>query len=544
MRSLGSLEQESDLPHTKAIDRAPFSSTGKNRIAHFIEVGCWAMCAADAWALYNAIINSHPIVVDAYNAYRRSIVDGLVRLHNEGNSEENESCLPPTEDELVDRAMDNLLLSLQCIGACLPPVVADPPVVAAFVTDKQNSWVFNDARFGDIILLDTYEPRPDGVMCTNEDPKKCAVCLTASIYKGDCIHMSNMNFCCGTLVCDDCSMRTHLPDFCGWICRFCGQVSGGSGRYLMMERQSGQGRPWAQYFMGMLELRLYRETGDATKAIPLLEEAASQGHPDAMIFLSEVLVTGMGVPIDRRRAVGFALHALEVEPVRLFERACRVACGVASSIVNGDPSLLGEVISILAIFIRGGSGDANLELMKILSSLEHHAAAFEFLECGLICYLLCDGCDPCTSCCNVAAFALNYYIDNDCIPELQFFYTVFSKVKKVKVNTPDWMLVSDKTLMLARSALIKARHSCAHCGRSLDARNRKMCKNCRGACYCSRKCQKKHWNRVDNKSHKHGCESISTLRSIAVDTKEAVSSRENLDVRGAIDYLKDLNVIP
>ena len=505
----------------------------------------WAMCAADTWALYSAIITSHPVIVAAYKAYRRSVVDGLVHLHE--NSERSNSCLPQTEDEVIDCAMGNLLFAFQCIGVCLPPIIADPPFIPDFAIDKEkNLWTFNEESFGDIILLDTDGPRPDGVTCTNEDPKKCAVCLTASIYKDGLINLDNMNFCCGTIVCDGCSLRTHIPDFPGWLCRFCGQVSGDSGRHLMLSRQSERGRPWAQYATGLAKLWIYEEESrnDATDAMLSLEAAASQGSPDAMMFLSEMLSVGGMVPIDLEKALGLALQALEIEPLLLFDRACAVACAAAMSNVIADPSRLrvNEGIGILTLFLKGGSADANRAFAVMFFAIGSPTAAFRFLERALMCDIANDQRDEYV--CDTATFVMKSYIYEGCIPMLQFFYTPLSKLNEMGWVVDDETEPLDELLLAVRDELIRARHSCASCGIGLDASNRKMCKNCRASCYCSRQCQKTHWNRLDGHSHKYHCALVSKGRSHALTEKDAIKGREDLNVSETIEHLKNLKVIP
>ena len=443
--------------------------------------------------------------------------------------------------------MGHLLFAFQCIGICLPPVVADPPVIARFAIDKEKSlWAFNEESFGDIILLDTDGPLPDGVTCTNEDPEKCAVCLNASIYKNGLMNLDNMNFCCGTVVCNDCSLRTHFQDFPGWLCRFCGQVSGDSGRHLMLSRQSERGRPWAQYFMGLIKIVRSKQDpirGDATDALLLLEAAARQGSPDAMIFLSGTLSAGEMVPIDLRRAVGLALRALEIKPLRFFDRACTVVCNAAVSIVSADPSRqrVREGFGMISIFLKGGSGDANRAFASICYIVGSPDVEFHFYECAIVCDIVNSQRDE--DALDTACRVMKSYIDGGRIPMLQFFYAPLSKLNAMGWIVDDEKEPLDELLLLVRDALISARHSCAHCGISLDAQNRKMCKGCRATCYCSRQCQKMHWNRADGLSHRHDCELVSMKRSCALIEKDAIKGREDLDVKETIEHLKDLKDI-
>jgi len=50
-------------------------------------------------------------------------------------------------------------------------------------------------------------------------------------------------------------------------------------------------------------------------------------------------------------------------------------------------------------------------------------------------------------------------------------------------------------LVAMKKTLCTFRKECATCGTALDRSNRKLCRGCRNHCYCSRECQKMHWNR-------------------------------------------------
>ena len=48
-----------------------------------------------------------------------------------------------------------------------------------------------------------------------------------------------------------------------------------------------------------------------------------------------------------------------------------------------------------------------------------------------------------------------------------------------------------------RSKLREISDSCGGCGDALEGDTRKYCRGCKAFCYCSRDCQKLHWNRAD-----------------------------------------------
>ena len=55
-----------------------------------------------------------------------------------------------------------------------------------------------------------------------------------------------------------------------------------------------------------------------------------------------------------------------------------------------------------------------------------------------------------------------------------------------------------------RSKLREISDSCGGCGAALEGDTRQYCRGCKTFCYCSRECQKQHWNRTDG-GHRAEC---------------------------------------
>ena len=66
-------------------------------------------------------------------------------------------------------------------------------------------------------------------------------------------------------------------------------------------------------------------------------------------------------------------------------------------------------------------------------------------------------------------------------------------------------------LIAMKKDLCGFRKGCATCGTALDRSNRKLCRGCRNHCYCSRECQKVHWNRKKG-GHRAECKEAQELK--------------------------------
>ena len=74
-----------------------------------------------------------------------------------------------------------------------------------------------------------------------------------------------------------------------------------------------------------------------------------------------------------------------------------------------------------------------------------------------------------------------------------------------------------ETYVNHRAFLRQLRDTCGACGTKFEGKDRKFCGGCRTFCYCSRECQKIHWNQKAL-GHREDCLGLKNLK---VEVKEA-----------------------
>ena len=85
-----------------------------------------------------------------------------------------------------------------------------------------------------------------------------------------------------------------------------------------------------------------------------------------------------------------------------------------------------------------------------------------------------------------------------------------------------------KKLVIIQRKLRALRDVCGGCGAEFEGKERKFCRACRAYCYCSRECQKMHWNRKKD-GHREDCKAASELKQKMKEKKkvEAIKASES-----------------
>ena len=98
------------------------------------------------------------------------------------------------------------------------------------------------------------------------------------------------------------------------------------------------------------------------------------------------------------------------------------------------------------------------------------------------------------------------------VAEAKFWMTVATRSSA----KPDDAFVDN--IPNVQSSLRVLRQTCKVCGVSLNADTRKLCKGCKTYCYCSRDCQKVHWNRSED-GHREECKKVMEMKKEFATTK-------------------------
>ena len=342
--------------------------------------------------------------------------------------------------------------------------------------------------------------RLKGIINTNGDPFACALCARRGI---NC-RLGHLFACCGKEFCGACDSQENSSCPLGCPSHRLGPKSG----LKMLKKNAKKGQPWAQHLLGMLyhQGSLVRQSD--SEAFRWLDMAATNGHPIAMESMGRLYLVGTD-------CVGFDLSKAR----KCFE----------------------EALGLLPNF--DGCRDGLLQVAKGLMHVnneESDAAAKSIL------LSLSDGppCDPAVFDRSDALSTLaSFYVKESNFPDAYKFYlaSFFSgapvgeslvivqalgvahrlglfaqsrfwlrKVNLAKVPRNARRLAADTYFSIV-PYFRDLRDTCGACGAQFEGKERKFCGGCRTFCYCSRECQKMHWNRKEN-GHREDCLGLKGLK--------------------------------
>ena len=356
-----------------------------------------------------------------------------------------------------------------------------------------------------------------GIVCTNDDPSKCALCSSPMRLEMTEYVYSN---CCGKAYCYNCddigdfvdgSSPVVFKDLLGRIrCTFCNALTH-KGKSIC-HSAAISGNTWAMYRHSQsLKRRVKLGLKKSPDHLRWLEEAAEQSHPEACLELAAACIDGKyGCPLDLRRAklfaekstiffTGFRLRAnsllLDIAKAHVEEGALEEALGLLTSIAS-ETNMVGLNFPLCE------------SIAATLTSIQEYKFAGNVLSNAFFHGLLDHGLVRSTL---KTSF---YYALSENFALSKLWLSIACQTKSHYALGP---LVHEKSLTGGLSwsdskdwrdsikfKLRENRDSCGGCGAALEGDMRKYCRGCKAYCYCSRECQKLHWNRKQD-SHRDEC---------------------------------------
>ena len=366
------------------------------------------------------------------------------------------------------------------------------------------------------------QPHPlKGVVNSNDDPHHCASC---SVFMQD-LGKVFLGDCCGRGVCKSCAdIEAELK-----CCPQCNVPMRGTSKEFAacLKKHSKKGHPWAQASLAIL----YIEGDEIRKSISEARhwfcQAAKRGHPAALRNLGRWFLLGeMGCPVDLHQAQEYLEAGLEAS--KTSSAACYETCQeglVEIAKCHLETKSFEKARTILLPLAEEGMSNAQKALGDAIVYDYEGRSPCEQQHCyswGLLWYssaaFAAEG--------DNAAFGNAEHSATICCDALQKYAQAkfWGRIVKKTLRHPE---MSDKvratrviTLVNVQRELRALRETCGGCGAEFEGKERKFCRACRAYCYCSRECQKMHWNRKEG-GHREDCKDASELKQKMKEKKKA-----------------------
>mmetsp|Transcript_28971 Transcript_28971/g.58788 ORF Transcript_28971/g.58788 Transcript_28971/m.58788 type:complete len:361 (+) Transcript_28971:164-1246(+) len=344
------------------------------------------------------------------------------------------------------------------------------------------------------------QPSLRGIISTNDDPGRCALCLEEFPTGPENLTVWGMLFCCGKGLCDRCvSSRFSAASACP-VCK--SPLSSSSRGIGALKKHAKKGRPWAQYQLATVHGEGCNVAQSDFEAVRWFRKAAKQGHPGALLCLGQHHIDGKGCALDLSEARKCAERAMAVD-AQYARVSCLLLFEVSLAYKDMETSeARKEERSILTFLVSKGMREAQFRLAVALlaDDKDYHCAAKMFGLAALQGDI--DSAGGAATCCmQLERYSLaNFWSE----------IVVKAKGEGMRPEHKEKRMEDVDNLRLDLRRWL--RDKCGGCGAALDGETRLHCKGCRTYCYCGRDCQKLHWNRDGCGGHRDECLEVRSLK--------------------------------
>eukprot|EP00563_Minutocellus_polymorphus_P012157 CAMPEP_0181065338 /NCGR_PEP_ID=MMETSP1070-20121207/24686_1 /TAXON_ID=265543 /ORGANISM="Minutocellus polymorphus, Strain NH13" /LENGTH=289 /DNA_ID=CAMNT_0023145723 /DNA_START=136 /DNA_END=1005 /DNA_ORIENTATION=+ len=275
------------------------------------------------------------------------------------------------------------------------------------------------------------------------------------------------------------------------------------------------GKPWAQYHLGRgLLSRSEAVESMKREAMKWLKMAAAHGHPGACVTLSHRYFYGEEYGRDLAKAEAYAEQAKEIHSAFVPVANKYLYLIASTHLKYSDDAAAEHILSRLIFYERDSS---SMDIMGgLLSHIgAYHLAALAFERCAMA------GSE------SAANFAASLHLQSEKY-SLAKGWSQYARKANIVFGTDssEWLMGKDRRDSW-RCKLREIRDFVGWCDVALEGETRKMCGGCRTYCYCSRDCQKRHWNDFWV-SHSEECKEagkrVVELRALLDKTKRSQSA--------------------
>ena len=353
----------------------------------------------------------------------------------------------------------------------------------------------------------TEEPHPlKGILNTNDDTFECALCHTSLLISlgSDTCHL---RACCGKGLCASCDDKlVHVSG-----CLFCPILCGSQKDIVkILKKNAKKGHPWAYHALGGCYFFGRGARRSLSEAFRWYDMAATKGHPGSLQNIGNFsLEGGHNSAVDLPQAQKYFEAALSALPVLDNCRDGLLDIAREYQEVNTDESTAEAKSILLAITKNPPTNPAAFDLSDAFFRLGkaqirdgNHDEAYK----ALVTSLTCVGADEPTQ--TVSSVAM-VSADEVGLPAQARFW--FGKIKLSEIVDNDFRRLVAKKYFRLGANFREMRDFCGGCGAEFDGKDRKYCRECRTFCYCSRDCQKLHWNCKKN-GHREDCLGLKELK--------------------------------